>query len=100
LYWRRAWLYIWCNFIEDIIMPIIGTFKTLEVGKRTVIPKLSDKDAVYHYNVPVFVLREATKEEYVKGAMEDNAEGFEREVARGADAHNSPNAKFYEVSMD
>jgi hypothetical protein len=81
-------------------MPIIGTFATLEVGKRIVIHRLSDNNSVYHNNVPVFVVREATRNEYVKGAMEDNPESFVREVANGKNAHNHPRAKFYEVLMD
>lgn len=74
---------------------IIGTFQNLDlyIGKRYVAPRLG-KPGIEVKNQPVFVVRRATREEYLKDFIANNGrkpEGWQ---------HRSARTRFYEILTD
>ena len=75
---------------------VIVTDAKLEIGKIITTPELTlnaDKNETY-YNVPIYIIREATYEEYVADFK------FETQIASKDELANNGFKYFYEVSTD
>ena len=68
------------------------------IGKRTIAETLiRNKTEIYH-NVPIFVLRKATFEEYKNWVLENNGKPISAVEIEFIKAQ--PEQHFYEISMD
>lgn len=73
-------------------MTIIGTHKTYEVGKIYTM-NLADGEKIIHDDVPVFIIRKVTFDEWNK-----NRTHPERPLVFGPEFYESAN--YYEISTD
>lgn len=73
----------------------IGTYRTdIEVGKIIDSKNLTDYNLNKHENIPIFIIREATYEEWLEHMKENNAD------ISNVHLIDRSRAKFYEVSVD
>lgn len=69
---------------------ILGIYGQLPVGEKIILKKVTDKDKKLHFNIPAFVIKEVSSEEYLKFL---ESEGCKLEVSLDG-------ASFYEISID
>lgn len=70
---------------------VIASFEDLPIGQVVVRPLSDDSEPPVHYQMPIFVIRKATVDEYVEGAGNDD---------RTARVINIPGVMYFEVSVD
>ena len=73
---------------------IVFTYEIVPIGRIIVAGKMCDRNKNKHFNVPCFVIREVTKEEYIEYCKETNCYHLvEWNLFNGSE-------KYYEVSVD
>ena len=77
---------------------ILGAEFPLEVGKAVVMPMTCDREGRVHHNMPMFVLREATFEEWQEFCRRQGVP--EHKLYECLGPRGIPCEQFYEVSMD
>lgn len=85
------------NGVKNMI--IIYGFNKLTVGERVVTEVITDENGSVHCNIPVFVKRECTKEEYLNHTSVTYPQWSIEQLIKGFSGYTEE-IYYYEILMD